>query len=173
AGSGRPSAGMFELDGVGATSDASIAGTLGASLNLAPGASSEIVFVLAWHFPNRRSWRGVPGKGPRGGSGPEILGNHYCSLGADGWDVLVQSAPGLPALEETTARFVSAFWSSDLAPAVKEAALFNLSTLRSQTYFRTADGYPIGWEGCLADAGSCCGSCTHVWNYDLATGYLF
>jgi non-lysosomal glucosylceramidase len=173
AGSGRPSAGMFELGGVGATSEASIAGTLGASLHLPPGASSEIVFLLGWHFPNRRSWRGVPGKGPRGASGPEILGNHYCSLGADAWDVLVRSAPRLPALEETTARFVSAFWSSDLTPAVKEAALFNLSTLRSQTYFRTGDGYPFGWEGCLDDAGSCLGSCTHVWNYEHATGYLF
>ncbi len=68
---------------------------------------------------------------------------------------------------------MSAFWSSDLSATVKEAALFNLSTLRSQTYFRTADGHPFGWEGCLDDAGSCLGSCTHVWNYDLATGYLF
>ena len=79
----------------------------------------------------------------------------------------------LGELEAATQRFVSAFWSSDLSATVKEAALFNLSTLRSQTYFRTADGYPFGWEGCLDEAGSCLGSCTHVWNYDLATGYLF
>ena len=68
---------------------------------------------------------------------------------------------------------MSAFWSSDLSPVVKEAALFNLSTLRSQTFFRTADGYPFGWEGCLDNVGSCLGSCTHVWNYELATSFLF
>ena len=68
---------------------------------------------------------------------------------------------------------MSSFWSADLSPAVKEAALFNLSTLRSQTFFRTADSSPLGWEGCLDDAGSCLGSCTHVWNYELATAFLF
>ena len=67
----------------------------------------------------------------------------------------------------------AAFWGSDLSPAVKEAALFNISTLRSQTFFRDEEGHPLGWEGCLDDAGSCLGSCTHVWNYDLATGFLF
>lgn len=52
--------------------------------------------------------------------------------------------------------------------------MFNLSTLRSQTFFfRTSDGNPFGWEGCLDHAGSCLGSCTHVWNYDLATPFLF
>ncbi len=68
---------------------------------------------------------------------------------------------------------MSCFWSADLSPVTKEAALFNLSTLRSQTFFRTADGHPLGWEGCLDDVGSCLGSCTHVWNYELATGALF
>ncbi|HOS43535.1 MAG TPA: GH116 family glycosyl hydrolase, partial [Armatimonadota bacterium] len=56
---------------------------------------------------------------------------------------------------------------------VKEAALANLSTLRSQTCFRTADGLFFGWEGCNDDAGWCHGSCTHVWNYEQATAFLF
>ncbi|HEY4703296.1 MAG TPA: GH116 family glycosyl hydrolase, partial [Streptosporangiaceae bacterium] len=112
-------------------------------------------------------------QGPGGVPGEETVGNHYTTLSTDAWDVLTQHAARLAELEAATQRFVSAFWSSDLSATVKEAALFNLSTLRSQTYFRTADGYPFGWEGCLDDAGSCLGSCTHVWNYDLATGYLF
>jgi non-lysosomal glucosylceramidase len=169
---GRPSAGLFELDGVGSTSDAAIAGTLGTHRVLEPGGSAEVVFLLGWHFPNRRAWR-PGGKGPGGVSGPEIVGNLYAAGYSDAWEVLATQAPRLEGLAETTSRFVSAFWSSDLSPAVKEAALFNLSTLRSQTFFRTADGYPFGWEGCLDDAGSCLGSCTHVWNYDQATGYLF
>ena len=63
--------------------------------------------------------------------------------------------------------------ASDLPAEVKEAALFNLSTLRTQTCFRTADGRFYGWEGCADTAGCCHGSCTHVWNYEQATPFLF
>ncbi len=119
----------------------------------------------------------MPGSGARKGRGaypgrrrwaistPRIL--------VDAWEVVRTQAGRVPALRDVTERFTSAFWESDLSPAVKEAALFNLSTLRSQTFFRDGDGHPLGWEGCLDDAGSCLGSCTHVWNYDLATPFLF
>ena len=52
-------------------------------------------------------------------------------------------------------------------------ALFNLSTLRSQTCFRIASGEFLAWEGCCDGAGCCHGSCTHVWNYETATAFLF
>ena len=80
---------------------------------------------------------------------------------------------GCPPSARSPSGSSTAFWESDLSPMVKEAALFNLSTLRSQTFFRDGDGHPFGWEGCLDEAGSCLGSCTHVWNYDLATPFLF
>jgi hypothetical protein len=69
--------------------------------------------------------------------------------------------------------FVRALCESDLPTVVKEAALFNLSSLRSQTCFRTPDGRFYGWEGCSDRAGCCYGSCTHVWNYEQASAYLF
>jgi non-lysosomal glucosylceramidase len=164
---GQPAAGLFGRDDAPMSSPA-LAGTVGARRRIEPGGTAEAVFLLAWHFPNRRSWQ--QDSGARGKAGPETVGNHYATTARA---VLAAQAPRLAELEDVTRRFVSAFWSSDLSAPVKEAALFNLSTLRSQTYFRTADGHPFGWEGCLDDAGSCLGSCTHVWNYDLATGYLF
>ena len=169
---GRPADGTFGLGSVGPSVAAAVAGTVGVRRVLPPGGQAEAVFLLGWHYPNRRSWVWGP-DGPGGVAGAETVGNHYTTLAADAWDVLSGNAARLPELEAASQRFVSAFWSSDLSPVVKEAALFNLSTLRSQTYFRTADGHPFGWEGCLDEAGSCLGSCTHVWNYDLATGYLF
>ena len=80
--------------------------------------------------------------------------------------MLEKELPNRDELEATTVDFVSSVWRSDLSDTVKEAALFNLSTLRSPTVFRTADGFPFGWEGVLDHGKSCPGSCTHVWNYD-------
>ena len=172
--SGQPGAGTFGAgDDVPApTYGSAIAGTVGAKRALAPGGKAEVVFLLAWHFPNRHAW--IWGRrGPGGMAGPETVGNFYAKDFADAWEVVATHAGQLPALREATERFVSAFWETDTHPAVKEAALFNLSTLRSQTFFRDAEGHPFGWEGCLDEAGSCLGSCTHVWNYDLATPFLF
>ena len=82
-------------------------------------------------------------------------------------------ASGLPDLEDRSREFAKAFCESELPLTVREAALFNLSTLRTQTCFRTPDGYLFGWEGCQDKFGSCFGSCTHVWNYEQATAFLF
>jgi hypothetical protein len=49
----------------------------------------------------------------------------------------------------------------------------NLSTLRTNTAFRTADGEFHGFEGCGDTSGCCHGSCTHVWNYEQALAYVF
>ena len=69
--------------------------------------------------------------------------------------------------------FAEAFRESTLPAAVKDAASANLSTLVTQTAFRTADGEFHGFEGCGNDSGCCLGNCTHVWNYETATQHLF
>ena len=84
-----------------------------------------------------------------------------------------QFIPQIPELERRTLAFVDAILSSSLPPVVQEAALFNLNVLRSQTVFRIADGHMLGWEGVMDHYGSCAGSCTHVWNYEVATPFLF
>ena len=141
-------------------------------MRLEPRGQATVTFVLAWHFPNRRAWH-FSGPGPRGGFTDDIVGNHYATRFVDAWDVVRHLSEHLDTLERRTVEFVSEFCASDLPDVVKEAALFNLSTLRTQTCFRTADGRFYGWEGCLDDAGSCPGSCTHVWNYEQATAFLF
>ena len=63
--------------------------------------------------------------------------------------------------------------NTSVPEVVKEAALFNLSTLRPQTVFRIPSGHMLGWEGVMDEFGSCAGSCTQVWNYETATSFLF
>jgi uncharacterized protein (DUF608 family) len=143
--------------------------SLAVTLDIPAGETREIPLLLAWHFPNRYTWR--PRSEPPGPD--DRVGNYYATRYRDAWDVLEKETPRLGDLRTRTARFVRAFTGSDLPPAVKEAALFNLSTLRTQTCFRTADGRFYGFEGSNNRSGCCWGSCTHVWNYEQATPFLF
>jgi non-lysosomal glucosylceramidase len=131
-----------------------------------------VTFLLAWHFPNR-----TPGRcgWPPPESVPEttVVGNAYTERFADAWDVSRQAAAQLPQLEARTRAFARAIESSTLPLALLDAVTSTLSTLRTNTCFRTADGEFHAFEGCDAHQGSCHGSCTHVWDYEQATAQLF
>jgi len=128
---------------------------------LPPDGTVTIRFLITWNFPNRTAWSTEP------------LRNYYSSKYTDSWDVAIKTVPDLDLLEKKTIGFAEAFCSSDLPSEVKEAALFNLSTLRTQTCFRLSDGNFYAWEGCDDKTGCCFGTCTHVWNYETATAFLF
>jgi uncharacterized protein (DUF608 family) len=138
-------------------------GSLAASTVVPAMGSSSVTFLITWHFPNRVAWN------------PPFqrVGNYYTSQYADSWDAAVRTAADLKSLEDRTVQFVQAVVQSDLPDIMKEAALYNASTLRTQTSFRTEDGRFFGWEGCNDHGGCCDGSCTHVWNYDQTTPFLF
>jgi uncharacterized protein (DUF608 family) len=162
------------VDGV----DAPMA-SLAATVEIAPQGTEEITFLLAWHFPNRITWSPKAAEAnaccgdPREATDPNWIGNQYTTVHRDAWDAAARAAPMLPELEAKTVAFVRALSESDLPEVVKEAALFNLSTLKTQTCFRTAEGHFHGWEGCGDKSGCCYGSCTHVWNYEQASAFLF
>ncbi|HEY65741.1 MAG TPA: hypothetical protein G4O02_14340 [Caldilineae bacterium] len=145
-------------------------GSLGVTTWVEPKSKATITFLLCWHFPHRTAagcgWNTLDESGG-------WIGNYYAKHYVDAWDVALQVAPRLPQLEEESLRFVRAFVSAELPQSVKEAALNNLSTLRTQTCFRTADGNFFGFEGCCDGEGCCFGSCTHVWNYEQATAFVF
>lgn len=153
--------------------------SLAVSLTIPANGTRAVTFLLTWHFPNRQVWIPKPENSVdccvdgNCKNDPNRVGNYYTTQYVDAWDVAVQVAPQLARLEQDTLAFVNAFCNSDLPAVVKEAALYNLSTLRSQTVFRTEDGRMYGWEGCGDKAGCCHGSCTHVWNYEQATAFLF
>jgi non-lysosomal glucosylceramidase len=128
---------------------------------LPPNEKKNIRFLITWYFPNRTAWASAP------------LQNYYSTKYASSWDVALKTVPNLKELEKQTIEFVDAFCKSEIPEEVKEAALSNLSTLRTQTCFRLSDGNFYAWEGCNDKSGCCFGSCTHVWNYETATAFLF
>ncbi|WP_430934663.1 GH116 family glycosyl-hydrolase [Saccharicrinis sp. 156] len=144
-------------------------GSLAVKTTLQAGEEKNFRFLIAWHFPNRQTW-------DKPGFQKMIkatMGNYYTTKYEDSWDVIIKTLPQLDDLEEKTKMFVKALIESDIPEVVKEAALFNAAHLRTQLAFRIKSGQMLGWEGIFDDRGSCFGSCTHVWNYEQTTAFLF
>jgi non-lysosomal glucosylceramidase len=138
---------------------------------LASNESRTVHLLITWHFPLRNlqeeGWWS-----PEAGQDP-IQTNWYATQFQDALDVARGVIPRLPDLREKTIAFVKSVVEHPAPHALREAALFNLTPLRTHTCFRLADGTFLGWEGCAGQSGCCIGSCTHVWNYEVATLSLF
>lgn len=152
-------------------SERKITGSLCLQRDIAPGAEAEYTFLLSWHFSNRTP-AGSGWTAPKGHENT-VIGNYYCTRFPDAWAGAQCAAQRLPELESRTRSFLSAVRKSTLPGALRDAAMSNLSTLVTQTCFRTADGEFHGFEGCDDQRGCCFGNCTHVWNYETATQFLF
>ncbi len=153
--------------------------TLAVKATIPPHGTKEYVFVLSWNFPIRLAWEAQPNYGEH-----TPMLNHYATVYNDAWDVAKDVIPQIQPLEKRTVEFVNAFVNTDIPEVLKEAALFNVANLRSQTVFCDEDGYAFAWEGTGsvqgiginpkgAKAGWGFGSCTHVWNYEVTTPFLF
>jgi uncharacterized protein (DUF608 family) len=145
--------------------------SLAVTQTIPAGGEAAVTFLIAWHFPNRTpkrcGWAAVEGEENT------AVGNHYTTRFASAWEVARFLARELPSLEARARTFVETFQATTLHPAVLDAASSTLSTLRTNTCFRTSDGEFHGFEGCNDQAGCCHGSCTHVWNYEQATAFVF
>ena len=149
----------------------SAVGVLCLQQSISPGQTANFQFLLGWRFPNRTpdwcGWSAPPGEGKT------VIGNFYSDRFKTAWDAVAYTAKNLVSLETRTRMFATAIRESTLPAVVKEAASANLSTLATTTCFRTADGEFHGFEGSNDQRGCCFGNCTHVWNYETTTGFLF
>ena len=125
-----------------------------------------------WHFPNRTPDRCGWDRG-RAARAARASATHYCTRFKDAWAAAQYVGEHLARLEAAHPAFATRFARARCPAAVKDAATANLSTLVTQTCFRTADGEFHGFEGCADTSGCCFGNCTHVWNYETATAHLF
>ncbi len=147
-------------------------GSLGIVHELAPGETRDFEFVLAWSFPNRPTgWLGhIIRDDPNAGV---VTRNHYATRFADSWAAAGYLDANLERLEGATRAFHDALFDSTLDPAVVDALSANLTVVRSTTCFRLEDGTFAAWEGSFDHAGSCEGTCTHVWSYAQSVAHLF
>ncbi|HEY3280894.1 MAG TPA: GH116 family glycosyl-hydrolase [Armatimonadota bacterium] len=145
--------------------------SLSALVSVPKGTGRTVRLLLTWRFPYRDLkaegwWSGPEGADP-------VAENHYATRFKDAADVARKVIPALEDLRDRTVAFVSDVVKRKAPQPLKEAALFNLTALRSHTCFRLADGTFLAFEGCGGNGGCCTGSCTHVWNYEEATVRLF
>ncbi|MBL8762672.1 MAG: hypothetical protein JNM07_00195 [Phycisphaerae bacterium] len=126
----------------------------GIDVELLPGTSIEVVFILGWCFHNLYNGQG----------------RMYSNRFADAWEVIRHVAADDARLWSQTERFRAACYDHTTLPHWLVQRLFMpVSILASATCQWWKNGRFWAWEG----AGCCHGTCTHVWNYAHAEARLF
>lgn len=144
--------------------------TVGADAEIAEGKQKAFRFVLTWNVPNQYNYW----KPCLDAEGRNITWkNYYAVLFADSAASCRYVLKNWKELDRQTNRFCRSLHGSTLDPAVIDAVSSALSVLKSPTVLRLEDGTFYGWEGVHEKAGSCEGTCTHVWSYAYALCFLF
>lgn len=138
-----------------------LSGKVGRRMQLEPGHSVTLDFVIAWHFPNfyKQGW---------GFNGARV-GHHYAARFRNAEAVVAYIADNFQRLAGITRRWVETWYDSTLPWWLLDRTMANTSTLATTTCYRFEDGRFNAWEG----IGCCPGTCTHVWHYAQAPGRLF
>ena len=144
--------------------------TVASYFTVPAGEKKRVRFVLAWNVPNQYNyWKPYVDE-----NGDHVTWkNYYATVFKDSYATARYALRKYSSLYRQTKRFADALAKSTLPPFVKDAVTTNLSVLKTATCLRLEDGSFWGWEGCAGRAGSCEGTCQHVWNYAYAMPYLF
>ena len=138
--------------------------------DLGSGEEKAIRFVLSWNVPNNYNyWQPCKDE-----SGKEISWkNYYATLFENSNASGLYAMKEFDRLERESLAFAKALESATLDEAVMDAVSSNLTLMRSSAIFRLEDGTFYGFEGTHEQAGSCEGTCQHVYNYAYALCFLF
>ena len=142
-------------------------GTVVSYVNIPGRGKAKICFVIAWNVPVAYNyWK------PRQDE-CTTWRNYYATQFQNSLETAKYAMERFSLLRDQTVSFANTLQSCTLPASVKDAISANLSVLKTPTALRLEDGSFWGWEGCQETAGSCYGTCQHVWNYAYAMPYLF
>jgi uncharacterized protein (DUF608 family) len=135
-----------------------LVGSLARQLQIAPGETATVTFVLTWFFPNLRGNFHVLNQG-----------RYYASKFDSALAVARYVASNSERLIGNTLLWRDTWYDSTLPWWFLDRTFLNTSILATSTSYRFQDGRFWGWEG----VGCCAGTCGHVWYYAQAPGRLF
>lgn len=138
-------------------------------LELLPGQTGSIRFVVTWNIPNRRhDWYAEEGTDTT-----TTWKNYYATVYPTAADSALYCINNWDMLYSRTCQYRDELMASTLDPAVLDAVSSTVSVLKSATVSRLENGEFYGFEGCQELEGSCEGTCQHVYNYAYALCFLF
>ena len=146
-----------------------LVGAVVRSFTLEAGASREITFVLAWHFPNLVF--PLTFNAGQAATNKTVVekGRYYGTKFDSAQAVAGYIAKNESRLTRETRLWRDTWYDSTLPYWFLDRTVINASILATSTCHRFANGRFYGWEG----VGCCAGTCTHVWHYEQAMGRLF
>jgi non-lysosomal glucosylceramidase len=133
-------------------------GALGRTVQIPAGGTTDIVFVIAWHYPNLN----LDKLGE--------VGRYYATKYPSADAVARYVATNYDRLAQQTRLWRDTWYDSTLPYWFLDRTFLNTSTLATSGCYRFADGRFYAWEG---GPGCCAGTCTHVWQYAHSMGRVF
>ncbi|MGJ8639183.1 MAG: GH116 family glycosyl hydrolase [Opitutaceae bacterium] len=151
-------------------------GAISAPIELAPGETKSVTYVLTWYFKAGKHGSGknvaLEGEGKSLGKAWGGQGQQYTNWWSSAMGVAEYLQENLADLSARTRLFHKTLYASTLPVWLLDRMSSQLAVLRSQTFWWASNGYMGMWEGCNATGGCCAGNCTHVYHYAQAHARL-
>ncbi len=143
-------------------------GGISISLNLLPGESKTLTFLVSWYFPY---YNEHPTDGSQMGAieGLDKMKRYYANFYSDANDVASFLANDFDRLSNTTLQWNRTWYDSTLPYWLLDRSFISMDCLASQTSHLFDNGRFWGWEG----VDCCPGTCTHVWQYAQGMARIF
>ncbi len=145
-----------------------------------PREKKNVVFLIAWHFPNRYVTWNQPALTIGDKRTKFWLGTMYANWFGNAMEVVHYIRDNYLRLAEESRLWRDTFCDSTLPYVLLDAVSSQASIVRTPTCIWVQDGHFHGFEGCCgastghcSDSGCCPLNCTHVWNYEQSLSRLF